>query len=237
MEDLQIRRAIIIIAFIILLYIAVVLGRDYPVATAGLIAICGYLIFGALLRNWDTGTDIEKLTQPTQGEVITDLAGDNVDEDEYMGPQQNIRLSEVDTALQRPTGLNLAIGQVPTEINSSIDTSDVVQRVLTRGNVVYEPNMQGVSATTAAQISNFNLAEPGPTTLYSIARTNKTNVDEQLTRKQMHRGAMNKKAIDGKVRSTKNIYQKYFLNELDENEHKVWYSAEAEDLEMDFRIP
>lgn len=60
------------------------------------------------------------------------------------------------------------------------------------------------------------------------------DIDTGLANKQRYRAIMNKTAIDGAVRSTRNFYQKNFSNELDENERRVWYSEEASPVATDF---
>jgi hypothetical protein len=219
-----------VLVVILLIYVAVCFGRDYPMSMCGLVAVCGYFLLRPIL-----GT--EHLTQPYNTGVDTRMGGENVDDDQYMGEGENIRLSEVDTALQRPTGLNLSKGLTPTPTNSEIDTSDVLAEMEQRGNTVFYPNGQGPSATTSASLSGFVMHEPGPGSEYSIPMSNKTNVDESLARKQMHRGAMNKKARDGQIRSTRAIFEKYFRDELNENEGRVWYSSEAKGTEVDWRAP
>ena len=63
------------------------------------------------------------------------------------------------------------------------------------------------------------------------------SMDDKLARKQQHRADINKRAIDGRVRATKNLYEKYFANELAENEARDWWDGEASDNENDYLYP
>jgi hypothetical protein len=64
---------------------------------------------------------------------------------------------------------------------------------------------------------------------------NAINIDDKLSRGQMHRSLMNKRAIDGTVRATRNQFDKYFVNELDENEKREWWNHQADDVETDYQ--
>jgi hypothetical protein len=235
---LNTRGALLAFAFIILIYLVVLYGADYPVAAIGMATIC-MLIVGSYLLNPQA---VEKMTENVGGPVDTDLVqGDTplADEDQYIGKYQNVRTGDLDNMLQRNYSMDFAKQSDGSyQTSDEIDNSDAVEEAITRGNTVFQPSMQGVSATSSAMLSSFNLAEPGPMPEYKIPLNNRaTTVDESVSRKQQHRGAMNKKAIDGVVRNTKNAYQRCFLNELDENYHKDWWSAESHDVETDFMPP
>jgi hypothetical protein len=121
--------------------------------------------------------------------------------------------------------------------NSALDNSDMIQDYIQKGSSIFQPGTaQGVTTTSSAQHSNFTLAQPGMYMEYSVPINGRGyNADEALARKQQHRSSMNKRAIDGAVRSTRNIYQKYFTDELNENEEREWWTAEAQPIETDFR--
>jgi hypothetical protein len=136
---------------------------------------------------------------------------------------------EVDTIDQRITDIIYP--------NDTIDNSDVVQGYLQKGSSIFQPGTaQGVTTTSSANHSNFTLAQPGMYNQYSVPLNPRGyTADEALARKQQHRGNMNKRAIDGMVRSTRNVFQKYFTDELKENENREWWTAEAQPIETDFR--
>lgn len=136
---------------------------------------------------------------------------------------------EVDTIDQRITDIIYP--------NDTMDNSDIVQGYLQKGSSIFQPGTaQGVTTTSSANHSNFTLAQPGMYNQYSVPLNPRGyNADEALARKQQHRGNMNKRAIDGMVRSTRNVFQKYFTDELRENENREWWSAEAQPIETDFR--
>lgn len=135
---------------------------------------------------------------------------------------------EVDTINQRITNIIYP--------NDTLDNSDAVQNYLQKGSSIFQPGTaQGVTTTSSANHSNFTLAQPGMYNQYSVPLNPRGyNADEALARKQQHRGNMNKRAIDGMVRSTRNVFQKYFTDELKENENREWWSAEAQPIETDF---
>lgn len=238
------RRAVLMLAFIILIYIAAVFGMDYPLTVSAVVAACGLVFFGCL---FGTSTQ-EHLTENVGSEVSTSTVdGSDVsqlDDDRYYGKYQNVDMLDLDSMLQRPYNIDLGKNPGPGDGTGMgagshiIDNSAAVEEAISRGNTVFQPSMQGVSTTSSAMLSNFNLAEPGPIPDFAIPLNNRaTSVDENLARKMQHRGAMNKKAIDGAVRATRNLYEKYFRNELDENERKEWWTAQAQDMETDFMPP
>jgi hypothetical protein len=140
--------------------------------------------------------------------------------------------SDVDTLFQRHTDLDMT-NVAPDDL----DNSDFVQDSMQKGSSIFQPNTaQGVTASQAAYHSNFKLAQPGLYMEYSVPINPRGyTADEALARKQQHRADINKKAIDGAVRSTRNIYERFFQNELNENENTEWWSAEAAEFETDFR--
>lgn len=54
------------------------------------------------------------------------------------------------------------------------------------------------------------------------------DIDEQLAFKQRERGYKNFYALTGITSATRNAFDRYLRGELDENEARVWYSAEAD---------
>ena len=54
------------------------------------------------------------------------------------------------------------------------------------------------------------------------------DIDEQLAFKQRDRGEKNFNALTGITSATRNAFDRYLRGELDENEARVWYSAEAD---------
>lgn len=238
------RRAVLMLAFIILIYLVVVFGAEYPIAVSGLVAVCGLIFVGCL---FDTPQK-EHLTENAGSAVDTSTVSDGdvsqIDDDRFYGKYQNVDMTDMDSMLQRPYNVNFGKDAGPSDGtgmgagSNVIDNSAAVEEAISRGNTVFQPSMQGVSVTSSAMLSNFNMAEPGPIPDYAIPLNNRaTSVDESLARKMQHRGAMNKKAIDGAVRTTKNKFAQLFRNELDENEGRYWWSAQAVDIETDFLPP
>lgn len=57
------------------------------------------------------------------------------------------------------------------------------------------------------------------------------NVDEQMARMQSHISDRNRRAINGAVRATRNKFDKFFEQELRENETRHWWENEYADYE------
>lgn len=127
--------------------------------------------------------------------------------------------------------IDMTVQEVPISSkmhNKKIDNSDIIESTITRGTTLFRPNGTGFSPL----IGDINA--PEYFYKYDMPLSGQQNIDEMLARKQQDRANLNKKAIDGAVMSTKNLYSKYFHEELDENEHRVWYSSEAQDIEDDW---
>lgn len=110
----------------------------------------------------------------------------------------------------------------------SIDNSDVIEMAITRGTTLFQPDGKGFSPLRG------NVETPSMFANYNTVLSGKQNVDEMLARKQQQRANINKRAIDGTVRDTRTFYDKFYKNELDENEKRVWYSSESQDIETDW---
>ena len=118
------------------------------------------------------------------------------------------------------------------EESDDIDNSDLIEDAIQRSSSTFQPlNVGGVTPLTSAEKSHFRLAQPATRGIagldYSVPIEEAgVNADANLARKQHHRSSMNKRAIDGTVRSTRNKFNKYFQNELDENEEREWWSTD-----------
>ena len=120
---------------------------------------------------------------------------------------------------------------------SEIDNSDIVEQALNKNPTVYNSGQYSPSATSTEQLKGFTLGEPDSINyagLSNITNGKAYTADEAMARKQMHRGAHNKKTIDGVVRNTKNMYKRLYTGELENNEKREWWSADATDFETDF---
>lgn len=151
-------------------------------------------------------------------------------------------MSDVDSTYQRRADLVLSgssgsSGKSPID---DIDNSDVVDSALLKHSSLFLPaHATGVTPTSSAYMSNFTLGEPDPATAsiqYTVPLDDSAfNLDQALARGQQHRASINKRAIDGAVRATKNLYKRVFGNELAENENREWWSSQSTDFETDFR--
>ena len=58
------------------------------------------------------------------------------------------------------------------------------------------------------------------------------NMDELIIDRMNIHNHRAKEALDGRARVTKNLYQKYFTNELDENENREWWSTDEDQVDF-----
>jgi hypothetical protein len=79
-------------------------------------------------------------------------------------------------------------------------------------------------------MSRLTLAMPGGSDaahpMFDTSAGSNMNVDEQIARKSQHRGQLNRRAIDGNVRGTRQTYDKIYQRELDSNENRVWWETD-----------
>jgi hypothetical protein len=142
---------------------------------------------------------------------------------------------DMDSLLQRTP-------RIPFNNSDEIDNSDIVDQVISGGDTVFQPaHGVGVSATTNASMNSFTLAGPSglpyfdDISIYDSPTNGQINIDEKLAISQQHRGSIARKAVEGHVRSTRNLYQKYFTNELNENSNRIWWDDSSEEnMETDF---
>jgi hypothetical protein len=185
-----------------------------------LIILCGLGIAGGLYYSWNI----------TSGRSERFIDEDDLEFSKY----GNISLrNDIDTMKQQKLDMNITP-------SNDIDNSDVVASVVGRGNTVFQPAGTGSTTSNAGQMSKFSLAGPSglpyldESPAYDIAQVDKNSLDELLTRAAVHRGSLAKRSLDGYVRSTRNIYQKYFADELNENSNREWWGNTGDKLETDF---
>jgi hypothetical protein len=229
----------LLLAILFIILICVVLGGKRHAEKTKIIMILVGAVLASYFTKFPAGlwkNQQESMEEPRKitNSVVSDDGQLLIDTDENAISQYgNIGISnDVDTLFQRNTDLDM------TDVApDDLDNSDYVQESIQKGSSIFQPNTaQGVTASQGAYHSNFKLAQPGLYMEYSVPINPRGyTADEALARKQQHRSDINKKAIDGAVRSTRNIFNKFFQNELHENETNEWWSAEAEEFEADFR--
>jgi hypothetical protein len=219
---------IVVFVFIILVFVAIHLVKynENKILIIGVISVATFALFGFLFG-----------INPVMPEMLSENFQEGTDMvDTPFSKYGNMSLTvDADQAQQRILGMGEDLGP---ENPTSIDNSDVVQAVMLRGSSYFQPNWKGITPTSSGQYTNFSLAEPaekGRVSPYDMTLSGGQNLDEILARKQQQRQYTAKQAIDGHVRATRNMFNKYFNNELIENEQKEWWSAEAQDFETDFR--
>lgn len=224
---------VIVFLIIVLIFVGIIGGESQTVNViiALIIAAAGFYFLGVGKPNasehMEEPKEITTNVATADGQMLIDTADDD------LSPYGNITLSgDVDTLFQRKTTLDM------TNVKpDDLDNSDMVQIAMQRGSSIFQPNTaQGTTASQAGYHSNFKLGQPGMYMEYSVPINPRGyTADEALARLQQHRSEINKKAIDGAVRNTRNVFEKYFVNELKENEDREWWSAEAQPMETDFR--
>lgn len=225
-----------IVAFLIvvLVFLAVEYWGDSTQLFKAIIMLAGFGLVALMFRVGQEQSEHLEITRPDDNDVIKDeQLNFNIDDDSFSEYGNISQMNDLNPIDQRISDLDY---RNPT---GDIDNSDVIEDALGRGSSTFQPsNAQGVTPLSSAYYSHFTLAEPNPHIEgmeYSVPLNEAgLNADASLSRKQQHRSSINKRAIDGAVRSTRNKFQKYFQNELDESAELEWWSAEADDTETDF---
>jgi hypothetical protein len=183
----------------------------------------------------------EHLTNPDAlyGETAIEGTPLSIDTDDRRFSEfGNISLiDDIDSTHQRRA--DLIIPSTP-DVEEDLDNGDMVGASMLKHSSLFLPNnAQGVTPTSSAYMSSFTLGEPDPGTAsiqYSVPLDDSGfNLDQALARGQQHRASINKRAIDGAVRATKNLYKRVFGNELAEHEEREWWGAQSTTFETDFR--
>lgn len=223
----------IIIVLILAIVCATLLNADIDPTQKGILV--GAVAAGALLYTTMTPTEHLQEAVPVLNDTETPEVDIDTDSTRY-SEYDNISLPrDIDSVEQRRIDLDLrGLNQ-----STTIDNSDAVEDAVSRFSSTFQPsNSQGVTSTSSAELAGTTLGEPERQRLllaYSVPFNDGAyDLDESLARGQQHRGTINKRAIDGAVRSTKNVFQRTLQNELDENEEREWWSAESTKFETDF---
>jgi hypothetical protein len=164
--------------------------------------------------------------------------------DDYdLSEHDNISLTEdVDSLLQIPDTKFTELESSDSDSQSlNFDNSDLVDQIVSGGDTVFHPaHGRGVSTTSNASMNPLSLgAATGlpyfdDLSMFDSPTNGQINIDEKLAISQQHRGSIAKKAMDGYVRSTRNLYEKYFSEELDQNSNREWWDDSGNSLETDF---
>jgi len=155
-----------------------------------------------------------------------------------------------------PGELNYADGMYPDELrpsgdksdyqfgNDELDNADVVNQFITGGantfntGEVTSANFYEVHDLAYPKKAGEKIGYAKPDVIYGNhlpLNNDAISIDDKLTRGQIHRSEMNKRAIDGQVRATRDKFSKYFANELPEAEASEWWNNQAEDEETDYK--
>src|SRR6185437_13424313 len=188
---------LIVFIFIIIIIIALFFKDIVEIIT--LLSIISVLFVGYLLTE-----RLEKFI-PDNNAIKQDIFEENSinfnTNDSEISKYGNIYTSEdIDMTRQEiPKGEYGLIGR-----NNQIDNADVVEEAITRGVSLFHPDGSGFSPLKG--IANI----PHHFDKYDIPLSGQQDIDEMLSRKQQQRASTNKRALDGSVRATRELYNKYF---------------------------
>lgn len=247
-------QVLILMLFIIIVYVcATMYDPNDPFIMSGLLAVGTAFIYMAW-NAWSSGSEEGLTSTPglipfSANKSLQNVGGDAV------GADGNLQFDDqsyasTDVAVSRDFGV-MPVSQLQRDYDlpegadnkDEMDNADVVTRFITGGADTYVPE----EASSQSYYKVHDLAYPkhpgyemgaGSDLLYGQSvplNENAINNDDKLSRGQMHRSQMNKRAIDGAVRATRNQFDKYFSNELDENEKREWWSHQADDVETDYQ--
>jgi Ca2+/Na+ antiporter len=246
---------------IILIYLVINYGKVSTklVKTLLLAAIAGMVVFGykivrEIKSNNASGTEIGA---PKESENMSDpeyLVGDP----EFNLAKQDNELPTNfdDTSLSKYNNISKDfdvdyLGQdetkslIPSKQSNEIDNSEVFDNILNQSSM-FSPNeahsRDYYNVEDRAWYSK-HFQQPQNITVEGLTipiNERGVNADDSLTRRQITRGEINKKATDGRVRATKNLFQRFFKNEQAESYATEWWGGEGEpddirgSAEMDF---
>ncbi len=175
--------------------------------------------------------------------------------DHYLRPAENsgLNMDDQDRHLSKQGNISWEddagpVTQTDRDIlmeSNDFDNSDIVSAYTEGASQTHVP-LEGSSSDFH---SVHQLAYPkhpgyetgdGPTDLmyseYQVPLSDRAiNMDDKIARKQHHRADMNKKAIDGAVRATRDQFKRFFSNELAEADAEPWWEGGDTDKETDFK--
>ena len=226
METIHILLALIIV----IIFLVVGYWDESGVLVKSTIMLAGFGLV-ALISNWTTVSEKLETLEITR-KPTNDTQDFNIDDNRFSEYGNISQMNDLNPLDQRSPDFEF-------DQSDDIDNSDIVEDSLRRSSSTFQPNNTGgVTPITSAEKSHFRMAHPPTSSIagldYSVPLGEAgLNADANLARKQHHRASINKRAIDGAVRSTRNKFAKYFQNELDENESRIWWETD-QNLETDW---
>jgi hypothetical protein len=222
---------------VIIIFVAILAKLSNYANETIIASVIGVLLILVGLRQILASAEHLETVRPVTNDTIQSDGIQNYNyDDNRFSEWGNISMDrDINTMEQRTIDLDIKANPA-----AGLDNSDLVEDAINKHSSNFQPDRaQGFSSTNSAYLSNMTLGEPDPYTQklsYTVPLNDAAyNLDESLSRGQQYRASINKRAIDGAVRNTSRKFRKVFANELDENEKRVWYSAEAQDMESDFR--
>ncbi len=221
---------VFVVLFIIFVYVAFKFyGQSNLVS--GLLLVCGAAMF---VLGYKIYSKKEKFVLAPHPPTL--VRPDNIPDSGDLGESielskyGNINSDEVDYMGQTD------VKNLTFDHSTEIDNGDVFESVFS-GDTMYSPleaysrdfyNIKDREWYTKFFQTPQNIVVPSD---YAIPlNEGGTNADAGLARRQMFRGEMNKKAIDGMVRSTRNLNERLYTHELAENYAREWASNQGDDV-------
>lgn len=233
----------IVIIFIIIVYVAISMYNPNDGFMTAALSALGVSFFFLVYYGWnikESLVDYEHAPSLRKADisVLRDGRLNMDDQDRHLSKRGNISWED-DAGPVTQTDRDILME------SNDLDNSDIVSAYTEGGSQTHVP-LEGSSSDFH---SVHQLAYPkhpgyetgdGPTDLmyseYQVPLSDRAiNMDDKIARKQHHRADINKKAIDGAVRATKDQFERFFSNELAEAEAEPWWEGGETDKESDFK--
>ncbi len=203
------------------------LFKGLLITATGAMIYFGYKLYGDRLK----GTQAESFVLPPHPAVLVEpssVPDDSISDDIELSQYGNLSNTAIDYMGQTDVK-NLSFPK-----SDAIDNSDIFETVFS-GAAMYTP-------AEAYSRDYYNVKDrewytkhfQKPEDLYTSPEytipfnPGGTDADSALTRRQLTRGEMNKKAIDGAVRATRALNERIYTHELAENYERQWWTHEGD---------
>jgi hypothetical protein len=198
----------IILLFLLLVFAFIAFIAIPLLMKLAMVTLVGYLLYDAFIMN----------AHPYADTVVT--AENNVRD------LKSIRADKVDTFMLGPEflrhedigadDLNFnSVDLTPFDIENFADPLEVSEQV---------KNIVDFEDQPYELVPQFLHSEE----IFYKHDTEPHDIDEALAYKQRHRGEKNMLALNGIASAQRNVFDRYLRGELDENEARVWWAAEAD---------
>jgi len=220
--------------FIIIVYVTYSMwDPSDPFLMSGLFSVCS--AFLVLVYYSNTYEPAEHLVDRPLAGKLRDVYGNVIDRSNDLQVEDQRYPNELQPVGQKS---DYQFG------HDEIDNADVVNQFVTGGanshvsGEITSANFYNVHDLAYPKKAGEKIGYAKPDLVYGShlpLNNDAISIDDKLTRGQIHRSEMNKRAIDGQVRATRDKFSKYFTDELGEAEASEWWNNQAEDEETDYK--